>query len=178
MGAVFSTPQGVVLGWLATELSDLDCRVLRVERGDCRAQAALEGLALLVALRAWAPMWERLRVRAHVRSDSAAALGAAEKMASPSYALHLLAREVSLDVGWSRYGVEMVTYGHVAGPLNKEADALSRLWAPEAAAIPESLKHVDPTTASARPKEWWLSFGGPRRGLRCTGASSVCVVPR
>ena len=30
MGAVLSAPQGVVLGWLATELSDLDCRVLRL----------------------------------------------------------------------------------------------------------------------------------------------------
>ena len=145
----------------------MDCRVLRVERGDCRAQAAVEGLALLIALRAWAPLWEQQRLRAHVRSDSAAALGAAEKLASPTYALNVLAREVALDIAWSRYGVEMVTYGHISGPLNTAADALSRQWCPNTrAAVPEELGAMEPTTAVERTAAWWLSFGGPRRPLR------------
>ena len=56
MGAILATPDGRVLAWIASELCDMDCRVLRVERGGCRAQAAVEGLALLIALRAWAPL--------------------------------------------------------------------------------------------------------------------------
>jgi hypothetical protein len=167
LGAVLSTASGCPLAWLAAEVSDMDCTILKVQRGDCRAQAALEGLALLIALREWAPWWESQRLRAHVRSDSAAALGAAEKMASPTYAMNLLARELALDVAWSRYGVELVTYGHVAGPLNKWADALSRLNAPtEKATVPEALLALEPTPVVERRPAWWLSFAGARGALK------------
>ena len=64
MGAVLSTTGGIPLAWLTTEVSDLDREMLNVERGDCRAQAALEGLALLIALREWALWWESQRLRA------------------------------------------------------------------------------------------------------------------
>jgi hypothetical protein len=169
MGAVLSTTGGVPLAWFAAEVTDLDCEILKVERGDCRAQAALEGLALLIALREWAPWWESQRLRAHVRSDSAAALGSTEKMASPTFSMNLLARELALDVAWSKYGVELVSYGHVAGPLNAWADALSRLKAPtECARVPEELAAMDPTTVADRRPAWWLSFAGTRGAVRKT----------
>ena len=167
MGAVLSTTGGIPLAWLTTEVSDLDCEILKVERGDCRAQAALEGLALLIALRECAPWWESQRLRAHVRSDSAAALGATEKMASPAYSMNLLARELALDVAWSKYGVELVSYGHVAGPLNSWADALSRLQAPtERACIPDALTAIVPTAVADRRPAWWLSFAGVKKARR------------
>ena len=98
LGAVLSTVAGVPLAWITSEVTDGDCVMLRIVRGDCRALSALEGLALLIALRAWAPWWEHESLRAHVRSDCAAALGSVEKLASPSFAMNLLAREVALDV--------------------------------------------------------------------------------
>ena len=84
LGAILSDADGNPLEWLACPVSPLDCQILGVTVGDCRGQAVLEALALLVALRTWAPRWCKQRVRAHVRSDSTAALGAVQKLASPT----------------------------------------------------------------------------------------------
>ena len=43
-------------------------------RGTHEAQQAFEGLALLVALRAWAILWKRQRLCLHIRSDNIGAL--------------------------------------------------------------------------------------------------------
>ena len=55
LGAILSDAEGNPLEWLACPIGDVDCWMLKVVRGDCRGQAVLEALALLVALRTWAP---------------------------------------------------------------------------------------------------------------------------
>jgi len=143
------------LEWLACPIGDVDCWILNVVRGDCRGQAVLEALALLVALRAWAPRWCNQRVRAHVRSDSTAALGAVAKLASPTPNVNLIAREVALDVAASAYGMEACTWGHISGSLNDWADALSRLYAPEPRQVPDALARVPRTQLPLRRWSWW-----------------------
>ena len=51
-------------------------------------------------------------------------MGALGKIASASVAVNMVAREVGVDVAWSRYGVDVWT--HVPGKMNLWADDLSR----------------------------------------------------
>ena len=160
LGAVLTDANGRVIAWFACEVTQLDADLLEVKLGDCTAQAAFEGLALLVALREWSPKWTGEKLKVHVRSDSAAALGAVEKMASPSPGLNLLTREVAIDVALATYAVK-VSYGHIAGVLNEAADALSRLTAPEPKAFPESLDRTMEHKVAPRVRAWWRSSSGP-----------------
>ena len=89
-----------------------------------------------------------------VRSDSKAALGALSKIASPSVPVNKVAREVGVDVAWSRYGVEVWT--HVPGKMNLWADDLSRLHQPNShAQVPTGLSRMAPTVVAARALDWW-----------------------
>ena len=54
--------------------------------------------------------------------------GALGKLASPNAAINKVAREVSLDVAFSRYGIDVLE--HLPGKLNTVADALSRAFEP------------------------------------------------
>ena len=161
LGAVLSTPEGYPLAWLASTVTEEDARRLGITIGDCAAQAVLEALAILVAVRAWAPLWMKAKARVHVRSDSQAALGALAKVASPVVAMNAVAREVALDVAASSYGLEPMSWGHVSGALNHWADALSRLNAPEAKEVPAALATFEPTSVPARDAKWWRASSGP-----------------
>ena len=61
----------------------------------------------------------------------------------------------------SDYGLEPVSWGHVAGALNDWADALSRLHAPDAKVVPAVLAAFDPEEVPLRTKEWWRASRGP-----------------
>ena len=111
--------------------------------------------------RSWSPKWTGAKLKVHVRSGSAAALGALEKMASPSPGLNLLTREVAIDVALATYAVEVVSYGNIAGVLNEAADALSRLTAPEPKPFPESLDKTMEHKVAPRVRAWWRSSSGP-----------------
>ena len=160
LGAVLSLVDGTPLEWLTSPVNEVDCAVLRIKFGDCSGQAVLEALALLVALRAWAPRWMGQRVRVHLRSDSTAALGALSKLASPTENVNTIAREVALDIAASTYGVEVATWGHVSGCLNDWADALSRLEAPEARVVPQALRSVSRAPLPKRSWLWWRARAG------------------
>ena len=121
----------------------------------------LEALAVLVAVRTWAPHWTTAKARVHVRSDSQAALGALGKLSSPVPAVNAIAREVAVDVATSDYGLEPVSWGHVAGALNDWADALSRLHAPDAKVVPAVLAAFDPEEVPERTDAWWRASRGP-----------------
>ena len=161
LGAVLSTAEGYPLAWVASEVTADDARRLGVTIGDCAAQAVLEALAILVAVRTWAHIWTAAKARVHVRSDSQAALGALGKVASPVPAMNAVAREVALDVAASSYGLEPITWGHVAGKLNVWADALSRLAAPEPELVPAELARIEPTEVAVRDEAWWRASSGP-----------------
>ena len=160
LGAVLSTPEGFPLAWLASTVTAEDAKRLGLKLGDSAGQAVLETLAILVAVRAWAPRWTGAKARVHVRSDSKAALGALGKLASPTPAMNTIAREVAVDVATSDYGLEPMSWGHVAGVLNEWADALSRLEAPEPKFVPAVLAAFEPEELPARDAAWWRASRG------------------
>ena len=162
LGAVLSDASGKPLAWMASVVTPLDCEIRSIKMGDCSAQAVLEALALLVAVRIWADKWMGANTSAHIRSDSAAALGSLEKLASPAPGINVIAREMALDIAWSDFGFEVLSWGHVAGVLNGWADALSRLKAPEPKAFPEALHGVAGSPAPPRTQEWWKAVLPPR----------------
>ena len=157
-----STMEGYPLAWLASAVTAEDAARLEIKAGDCSAQAVLEALAVLVAIRVWAPVWCGAKARVHVRSDSQAALGAMSKVASPVVAMNRVVREMSLDVAASNYDLEVMTWGHVAGSLNEWADALSRLEAPEPKEVPLQLAAFEATEVPQRGDAWWRASWGPR----------------
>ena len=161
LGAVLSTPEGYPLAWLASDVTEEDAERLGVKVGESGSQSVLESLAILVAVRTWAHVWTKAKARVHVRSDSKAALGALGKVSSPVVAMNMVAREVALDVAASDYGLEEVTWGHIAGTLNDWADALSRLSAPEPKVVPTALASFDATATAPRDEEWWRASAGP-----------------
>ena len=151
---------GVPVEWLESAITATDERILGVSIGSCSAQAAFEALAIVAALRAWASIWRNTKLAVMVRSDSKAALGALCKATSPAVAVNRVARELGVDVAWSRYGVEVWT--HVPGKLNTWADILSRLHQPGAhVKVPGELAHIDGTVVQERTLGWWAASEPP-----------------
>ena len=160
LGAVLATPSGFPLAWLSSRVTEEDAQRLGIAWGELSGQAVLEALAILVAIRQWAPIWTAAKVRVHVRSDSQAALGALGKISSPVASINCIAREVAVDIATSDYGLEPLTWGHVAGVLNVWADALSRLDAPEAKQVPQELTSIEPEVLPLRDDVWWRASRG------------------
>ena len=153
LGAVLEV-QGCITAYLYDEVSQFDAQTLGVQVGSCRSQAVLEALAIAVAVRTWLPTWATSRAGVVVRSDSTAALGALGKLASPNAAVNKIAREVSLDVAFSRYGIDVLE--HLPGKLNTLADALSRAFEPGTSfEIPRELENVQHTKVDPRGQSWW-----------------------
>ena len=152
---------------------ELDEEILSMEKDSCTAQTVLEALAMLVAVRAWAKKRSAANAAAHVRSDSAAALGAFGKLSSPAPGVNTVIREMSLDVARSSYGLEVLSWGHVAGVLITWADALRRLWAPDAASVPEALLDIEPTVLPERERDWWRTLAPPAPGVGRTQRRAV-----
>ena len=158
---MLSTPEGYPLAWLSSDVTEEDAQRLGVKVDECGSQSVLESLVILVAVRTWAHVRTKAKARVHVRSDSQAALGALGKVSSPVAAMNMVAREVALDVAVSDYGLEEVSWGHIAGVLNDWADALSRLNAPEPKAVPAVLAAFEATATPPRDAEWWRASAGP-----------------
>ena len=160
LGAVLSTPSGLPLAWLSSEVTEQDAKRLGIKRGEAAGQAVLEALAILVAVRQWASVWAKAKARVHVRSDSMAALGALGKVSSPVPSINSIAREIAIDVTLSDDGLEPMSWGHVAGVLNEWADALSRLHAPDAKEVPVRLAAFEPEVVPERDGAWWRASRG------------------
>ena len=65
-------------------------------------QQAAKALAILVALRQWAPLWRDQGIRLQLRTDNVAALTTLIKMQPLSSALGIIARELALEVACVR----------------------------------------------------------------------------
>ena len=140
--------------YIQDKISEHDVKELGLEIGSCKGQAIVEALAIAVAMRAWLPRWATFRAAVAVRSDSTAALGALGKLASPNPAINKIAREVSLDVAFSRYGVDV--WEHLPGVDNKIADVLSRAFEPGVTfVLPTELRAAQRTRVEARTGSWW-----------------------
>ena len=113
----------------------------------------LEALAILIAARTWGSGAAPLEVR----SDSAVALAASSRLKSQAPKVLRIVLEAPLDLALGRYTVE--SFIHIPGVTNLEADALSRLHAPEPKRIPVSLPRgleCQPTDFRA-PSFWRIS---------------------
>ena len=162
------------VAWFACEVTDVDAQVLKIQKGSCSAQAVLEALAVLVALRTWFSSWRLQRAVLVVRSDSQAALGALGKLASPAPGVNAIAREVAIDLATSRYGVSI--WEHLPGVQNEWADALSRLHQPEAPAqVPQALARIKASEVDVRGFDWWEARVPPVR-LTASRSSTSCTL--
>ena len=75
---------GNILSWYSEKITANDVNALQRQIGEHESQQAFEGLALLVVVRAWRPLWCRHRIQFGVRTDNVGALtlAAALKRAS------------------------------------------------------------------------------------------------
>ena len=151
-----------------------DVARLGIVVGDPAYQTVLEGVAILVAVRVFAPVaaWRAGSLASlHVRSDSKGALGAAVKGAStgdPS--LNLVGQEIAYDQALGDYRVDV--YEHTPGVANIGPDYLSRMFAPGASSRKEP-EYLVPVTALAVPERtatWWRTWDLPPD---CAGSGRV-----
>ena len=103
-----------------------------------------------MALRLWLP---GTRVLARVRADSLSALRSMVRLASPSPALALIAREVALDAILGFYTVGVAT--HIPGVSNVLPDDQSRLWAPDRHGFPWHLDNVQEFVVPRLGPSFW-----------------------
>ena len=149
---------GTIVAYLHDALNECDAEVLGLAIGSCTCQAAAEALAMAVALRTWLADWGLRRTAVKVRSDSQAALGALGKLASPSPAVNAIAREISLDIACSRYGIDV--WEHLPGVKNVLADSLSRVAEPGVIpSLPAELAGVSQSVVEKRNRAWWIADG-------------------
>ncbi|CAK0840856.1 unnamed protein product, partial [Prorocentrum cordatum] len=125
---------GAPRAWIAEEWADADLELLHADRGGPAWQAEWELLALLVAVGCWLP---RLKdeALALLQTDATAALFSAARLAGRTPHMNALAAELALRFESANVHVSLE---HVAGTLNFECDALSRIS--QGAEIPRSLR--------------------------------------
>ena len=127
--------------YMATAWSDALCQRLQVSRGESRCLACFEALVALSAIEKWC--CQGLLREVALVGDNLAALSVAISLRGKGD-LAQVCREVALRQAW--YGLH-VAVGHLPTELNTIADALSRLFAPQAAALPVQL-------GKARVRDW------------------------
>ena len=125
-----------------------------------RHVAALEFLTVLLAVRAWGdlirPAVEN-RVQVAVRTDSAAAMGAALTWRSRSAALNEVAKELCADAAAGLFVFDLVE--HVPGLANVWADQLSHLRVPEELQV-ASAERTEPSPPQGA---FWRTRADPPR---------------
>ena len=149
---------GAIIAWLADPVTAEDRKVLLLgSEPSSKDQQAAEALAILVALRQWAPLWLDQRVRLQLRTDNVAALTTLIKMQPHSNALGIIARELALDVAASAYQPDEAI--HIPGIANKAADILSRRFVPGTPPpLPPYLDARREHVCALRNEGWWLAL--------------------
>ncbi len=153
LGAVL-TRMGTPIAWISDKIHPEDLDRFSATLGDSAFTTTWEALAILVALRAWTPLFCS-GTRFALRSDSLGALASIAKAASPSKGLSLILQEIALDEAGQVWGFDSLT--HIPGVSNTLADPLSRLHAPDAKTIPVSLTTVPRTMVPHRIGNWWAT---------------------
>ena len=119
---------------------------------------ALEFLAVLLGVRAWTQRirpTREARVQVAVRTDSAAAMGAALTWRSPSAKLNEVAKELAADAAAGLWMLDVVE--HVPGLANVWADRLSHLRVPEEL----EMARAEITTLPSVNDDFWLTKKDP-----------------
>ena len=156
LGAVLEIDDKIV-SFFADNVQDTDRTVLSLsDTGQSRDQQVLEALALLVALREWAPHWTNRRVQLSARSDNMAALAMVCRMQPHSDQMGIVAREMALDVCQSSISPDECI--HIPGLANEAADALSRAFAPTPPPLPAYLGPELRHMCEERPRTWWRAL--------------------
>ena len=124
--------------------------------GHCEGQQTWEALAVLVALRLWAPRWLGRRVR----SDSISALNLLLRLTGYVAGAISIAKEIALDISESVCCPDVVA--HFLGVANKAADLLSRWAQPGHSA--KLLPYLDQALHAVVPhrsEAWWRAQALP-----------------
>ena len=111
-----------------------------------------EAVAILVAFRLW------LRLLPYgatykAKSDNLSFLAALSAGRTKSPALNIVAREIALDQAQGAY--QVTGLAHIPGVTNVQADALSRLFSPEAKEFPPELCGVSRRRPDLRNINFW-----------------------
>jgi hypothetical protein len=125
---------------------------------------SLEFLTVLLGLRTWTHLVRHAvedRVQVAVRTDSAAAMGAALTWRSPSKKLNEVAKEMAADAAAGLFVLDLVE--HVPGLANVWADMLSHLSVPEELLLAQAEKASTPVLDEA----FWLTRAQPPSPARC-----------
>ena len=120
-------------------------------------------MAVLVAFKTWGSTSRDLEVR----SDSAVALASACQLKSRSQTIFRVVLEASLKLYLNRYKAR--AFVHIPGVTNVEADALSRLFAPDPKVRPASLPvALEVAPVNHRAPDFWRT-----QSRRCAVVSST-----
>jgi hypothetical protein len=136
-----------------------DCEKFRAKIGESGFTTLWEALAFLIAARHWLSggVTPGLSTRIQLRSDSLGALRAAVRLSSGKWALNVVAQEWALDFSLGLYHFDLLD--HIPGCSNFAPDCLSRLEAPEAKLVPESLRDAVRIVPKQRGPSYWLATG-------------------
>ena len=150
---------GTITHFFSSPVTQDDLDIFQIERGSCNGQQTLEGLAILVALRAWTGKDSSKKFRLQVRGDNVGALSLVLKMRPSSPQQAIIAREIALEVVHFAFPPTVL---HTPGIAHVIADGLSRLDDPnhdkhdvlQHPALAKAVRTVIP----ARPRSWYKAI--------------------
>ena len=131
MGAILSK-DNIPYEYFAESITTADLRRFSASVGEAKQTTLWEAFTLLICIRQWLVKSACLRVR--LKSDSLGALRLAMKLPPSSPHLNRIAQEIALHLALDDAAIDLLE--HVPGVTNVQADALSRLDAPEPKVIP------------------------------------------
>lgn len=167
---------GTITHYYHSPISSVDLAIFDLQRGSCIGQHLLEGLPILVALRAWQHLIDQHRVSLVVRGDNVGALSLLIKMRPSAAKQAIVARELALLTSQYAFPPDVQ---HTPGIAHKVADGLSRLDDPshlgKGIFSHHALAHAERIAVPVRVREWYraLSIGAPlgTSSLESGGAS-------
>ena len=140
--------------YFALDLTTDDLRRFSAKRGESGFTTLWEALTLLICIRQWLTRNALLNVR--IKSDSLGALRLAMKLSSSSPRLNQVAQGIALHLAIGDAQISLLE--HIPGVTNIQADALSRLTAPEAKSIPGFLSNAKRIFPPNRDSDFWRAW--------------------
>jgi len=154
MGGVKWDHQWRPTEYFHTGVSADDQAQLGITIGESAHMPVLEALAILIAVRLWAPEHE---IAYSVRSDALGAIQALANLRSPNPGVNRVAAELALDIVDKQYAPMRIT--HIPGVSNVFPDYLSRLLQPGVAnPCPKELATATRVETAKRDLSWWRTF--------------------
>lgn len=153
---------GRPIAYFSDDITPQDEQSLGHARGDHHGQQGFEALALLIAVRIWAPVWKSSRGTLALRSDNMGALSVFSACKGKEGPMNLVAREFALDVGQATHMPDLVQ--HLPGVSNQIADALSRrtdLQYAKGWQLPSFLAGATHIKLEPRGPSWWRTSLSP-----------------